>query len=68
MTDKAITGEILDFTKFGKKGSIKVLPPCENKTNGNWYCIAHDDWFPHTKQDKGCRVAWSCIDHGLEQP
>jgi len=67
MTQKVIAGEIIDFTKFNKRGKIKILPPCEEKENGDWYCVIHDHFFPHDKEDSHCRIAWKCNEHGLEE-
>ena len=75
MTNTAVAGEVIDFNKFRKKGKITILPPCDSKTNGDWYCIVHDAllYNPFEKEDhlethKDCRMAWNCNEHGLEQP
>lgn len=52
-----------------------VRPPCENKTNGHWFCITHKKPFgnqlqkdTHIDDDKTHVLAWLCNEHGPEQP
>lgn len=51
-----------------------VRKPCENKTNGHWYCLTHNESFTnnfakddHIRTGKH-RLVWICHEHGPEQP
>jgi len=52
----------------------KVLPPCDIKDQGYWYCTTHKQAFSHnwdkdTHIHRGKHVlGWFCLLHGLEQP
>ena len=70
--------------KVGEKVTLEdgvaydVKLPCEEKTNGCWFCSEHCERFDNQLQKdihlgdqrhkKPCRLAWMCNKHGLEQP
>ena len=54
-----------------------VQAPCENKSNGQWYCTTCHEFFQNNLQKdlhldehpkKTHKLAWNCYEHGLEQP
>ena len=51
-----------------------VLPPCDVKDNGGWYCVTHQKgWNNPSEKDahieRGThRLVWLCFAHGPEQP
>lgn len=53
---------------------LKVLPPCESKSNGLWRCITHHKIFGNNFEknehiEKGAhKMAWGCWEHGVEKP
>lgn len=62
--------------QFRVNGELFVVgPPCENKTNGNWYCCTHrqayrNQWEKdgHISESGKHELAWLCVEHGLEVP
>ncbi len=57
--------------------NVLVQTPCDNKTNGQWYCSTCREFFAHNF-DKDThlsehprtthKLAWNCYEHGIEQP
>ena len=49
--------------------------PCQDKTNGHWYCVTHHEAFEnnlmkdfHIEKKGEHRLAWICHEHGAEAP
>lgn len=59
-----------------RERTTKILPPCDEKESGHWYCHTHKEHFQnnseassHRDYEEGPhRMGWVCHLHGLEQP
>jgi hypothetical protein len=63
----------LQMSKWGTTTVETVLPACDNKTNGHWYCETHrthlaNGFAKDSHLGPRCRMAWFCNEHGMEQP
>lgn len=70
MATKVNAGETIFFEPIG---DFEVLPPCESKTGGHWYCAKHKRGFSSAIDKDNhikavCRMVWICHEHGPEQP
>lgn len=52
-----------------------VLPACEQKGTGHWYCVTHREHFTnnfmkdtHISDGRTHKLAWLCHEHGVEVP
>jgi len=61
--------------RFLINGAIHpVAPACEDKHNGNWFCVTHEKWFDNQLQKDihighgKHKLVWVCRKHGLEKP
>jgi hypothetical protein len=76
--------ERISTAKKGKRFSLKgrrvtVKAPCDNKHDGQWYCITHRQGF-RNQMEKDSHISelvngyvrhelvWICMLHGPEQP
>ena len=59
---------------LGNGNTVEVLPPCEDKTSGHWYCTTHkkaflNQWEKDSHIHRGKHtLGWFCLRHGLETP
>ena len=57
-----------------RKEFVTAKPPCEDRRNGNWFCVTHNLTFGNQiEKDNHIQggthlLAWKCNEHGLEQP
>lgn len=54
---------------------VEVLPPCDDKHGGHWYCLTHALGFNnqlekdlHVIDGGEHRLTWVCHEHGPEVP
>jgi len=77
--EAAKAGETVTFVfKKGKKsetGTEVVKEPCDDKNNGYWYCLTHQEGFQnnlqkdiHIDEHPDHKFVWMCWKHGAEQP
>lgn len=74
--EKVDVGEAIDTSGVRKAfgGPVVVKASCRGK-GGQWFCTTHDyvcenqfDKDTHIGQPGNHRMAWICLEHGLEQP
>ena len=74
MVTKAEQGQPATFKGRGFQRDVTILPSCDSKTGGQWYCVTHgvtlDNWSKeeHYAEPGKHVMAWLCNEHGLEQP
>lgn len=74
MTIEVIPAEIGEEFKIDGETHV-IQPACKNKHNGKWVCLTHR-YFPRHQFDKDTHIstpgphkmAWICLEHGLEKP
>ena len=71
---KATRGEVYHFSHAHSKGTLEVLPPCQDQRGGHWHCLTHKKGFVNNfaKDDhihEGThKLVWICHTHGPEEP
>lgn len=76
--DRAREGEKHSFIDqgTGRKVTKIVLPACNSKTGGRWYCLTHGEeslannfeMQAHCDGPGKHKIGWICFEHGLERP
>lgn len=71
---KATVGQTFkSLMPSGAKNEYTLQAACENKTNGRWYCVTHDQTFLNQfEKDSHIHtgnhaLAWICLEHGPEE-